>query len=223
MPSSWLGLVLFFLFVAPGLLFDLLADRRRALVKESAFREVGRTILASVAFGLAGLAVATGAYLLWPAVFADPLGLVGTGAGAYVTSSAQHVTASLGLQTVIAFCAVGVTHLVLRARTGARLEPTSAWYRVFRERLPGGHVPLARIRTKSGTVWVGVVHDYSPDLEVVDRELVLGPPLMSSREGRAPKVLSSDWQRVVLHHSEIESITVMYVIAPGTVPAAPSA
>jgi hypothetical protein len=54
MPSSWLSVVLFFLLIAPGPLFDLLADKRRALAKESAFRELGRTILASVGSASSG-------------------------------------------------------------------------------------------------------------------------------------------------------------------------
>jgi len=219
MPSSWLGVVLFFLLVAPGLLFDLLADRRRALVKESAFREFGRTILASVAFGLVGLAAVVAAHAAWPATFADPLRLIGTGADAYLEASARHVAASLGLQTLVAILAAVVMHWLLSSRTKSRLRSVSAWHAVFRERTPNGNVPVARIRTKSGTVWTGVVHDFSPNLEVADRELVLGPPLASSRSNTHLSLVPDVWERVVLRHDEIEWIVVKYV---STFEAAPS-
>jgi len=49
-PSSWLSVVLFFLFIAPGLLLDLLSEQRRAGFSESAFREISRILLASLVF-----------------------------------------------------------------------------------------------------------------------------------------------------------------------------
>jgi hypothetical protein len=49
-PSSWLSVVLFFLFIAPGLLLDLLSEQRRAGFSESAFREISRILLASIVF-----------------------------------------------------------------------------------------------------------------------------------------------------------------------------
>jgi Family of unknown function (DUF6338) len=48
-PGSWLSVLLFFLLVAPGLVFDLLSQRRRAGSPESGFREVSRVVLSSLA------------------------------------------------------------------------------------------------------------------------------------------------------------------------------
>ena len=56
-PTNWLTVVLFLVLVAPGLLFDLLSERRRASVTESAFREASRVILASLIFDLFAFAV----------------------------------------------------------------------------------------------------------------------------------------------------------------------
>ena len=191
MPSTWLGLVLFLLVVAPGLLFDLLSDKRRALVRESSFRELGRTILASVAFGSVGALSAVLAFKLFPSTFADPSRLIGRGAGAYANDAAVHLAASFVLQTIMALFAALVAHLLLLRRTTTRLRPVSSWHAVFREHPPKGTVPFVRIRTKSGTVWAGIVYEYSPNLEVGDRELVLGPPLASARNNVGLKALPS--------------------------------
>jgi hypothetical protein len=49
-PSGWLTVVLFLLLVSSGLLFDLLAVRRRTGPAESAFHETSRIVLASLGF-----------------------------------------------------------------------------------------------------------------------------------------------------------------------------
>lgn len=214
MPSTWLGVILFMLLIAPGLLFDLLGDRRRVTVKETAFRELGRTILASTAFGALGSLVAGLAHLALPERFADPAQLIGARAAEYVRSEATLVAASLMVQTLVAFAAVLAVHAVLQHRTPARLRAVSAWHDVFRDRAPKGTVAFVRVRTRSGTVWAGVVYAFSPDLAVVDRELTLGPPLASSRTNSELKGVPDVWQRVVLRDSEIEWITVKYVPRP---------
>jgi hypothetical protein len=97
------------------------------------------------------------------------------------------------------------------------MRPASTWHAVFREHTPAGLVPFARIRTRSGTVWAGVVYEYSPNLEVADRELILGPPLASSTTNTSFKALPAVWQRVVLRHDEIEWIAVKYIPDPAPV------
>lgn len=52
-PDGIGSVVGFLVLIAPGLLFDWLEDRRRPTIKESAFREAGRTVLASLGFGVA--------------------------------------------------------------------------------------------------------------------------------------------------------------------------
>ena len=49
-PSSVAAVLCFMLLVAPGLLFDMLAARRRAGTPESAFHEASRVVLASLAY-----------------------------------------------------------------------------------------------------------------------------------------------------------------------------
>jgi Family of unknown function (DUF6338) len=71
-PGSWLAVLLFLLLVAPGLLFDLLSQRRRAGSPESGFREVSRVVLASLAFSSIAFAVLVIVRTVHPAWMPDP-------------------------------------------------------------------------------------------------------------------------------------------------------
>jgi MFS family permease len=53
-PASWLAVLFFLLFVAPGLLFDLLSEKRCAGIAQSGFREISRVVLASILFSAIG-------------------------------------------------------------------------------------------------------------------------------------------------------------------------
>ena len=73
-PGSSLSVLFFVLFVAPGLLFELLSRRRRAGVAESAFVEVSRIVLASLAFSGFALGTLSVVRTLRPDWMADPGG-----------------------------------------------------------------------------------------------------------------------------------------------------
>lgn len=49
-PASWLGVLLFVLLVVPGLVFDILSERRQVGPSESTFREISRVVVASIGF-----------------------------------------------------------------------------------------------------------------------------------------------------------------------------
>jgi hypothetical protein len=65
------------------------------------------------------------------------------------------------------------------------------------------------VRLAGGAVYLGQVVHYTADLEMADRELVLGPPLFS-KIGDKPLAPIPDAGRVVLAGSQIESIGVEY-------------
>jgi hypothetical protein len=56
-PPTWLSVVFFALLIAPGPLFDLLAEHRRVGAPESTFREVSQVVLASLVFSGLGFLV----------------------------------------------------------------------------------------------------------------------------------------------------------------------
>ena len=65
-PNTTGAVLAFFLFVAPGLLFDLLSERRRAGIPETSFREASRVVLASTAFTTLALGLVAAPCLVVP-------------------------------------------------------------------------------------------------------------------------------------------------------------
>lgn len=221
-PTTWLSVVLFVLFVAPGLLFDLLADKRRATGPQSPFREASRVVLASLAFTSVGIAVVSLVRVIHASWMPDPRQMLG-GTREYLI---EHLGALLwagALELAVALgCAWGF-HQVLVVRHGAPLRQVSAWKAVFRDDVPVPTVGVApapiadvavtilvRVKLLNGTVFTGQVAHYTADLELPVREIVLGPPLFSKTGSNPLTALSTDWSRLILAGSSIESIAVQY-------------
>ena len=208
-PSTWLSVLLFVVLVAPGLLFDLLAERRRVGAPESAFREASRVVLASLVFSGLGFAVVGLVRALRPAWMPDPDRLVAD-PQQYLVEHYRLLLAALVVTASVAFGAVGLVHWFLGRKYGSNLRTLSTWHKVFRQELPDGTAAYVRVRLSNGTVFTGKLAGYSADLELADREIVLAPPLFSKTGNNKLTALPVEWQRVILPASSIESITVQY-------------
>lgn len=208
-PSTLLSVVLFILLIAPGLLFDLLAGRRRVGAPESAFRETCRVVLASLAFSTLGLLAVALLRATAPHLMPDPRQLIGH-PQAYFAAHYRRIFGAVALEGVVAVGSAALVHARLRRETDSVLRTTSSWSKVLREDLPDGAQPHVRVRLTNGTVYVGQVSDFTADLDQADREIVLCPPLYSKTEGKALAPVPKEWQRVVLPAGSIESIGVTY-------------
>ncbi|GAA3819492.1 DUF6338 family protein [Cellulomonas soli] len=207
--ENWLGILLFFLFAAPGLLYDLREDRYRATVKESAFREAGRTALASVLLASAALPFTYLASLLLPAVFASPAEALRAGAGAVRVDPAR-LGATVAVQVGVALALAWLVQWLRRRSSETNIVADSLWTLSLRDQKTPDSRVLVRARLKSGEIWSGLVEGFSADLEVADRELVLGPPL-SRISNRKSQEMPQEWVRVVITGTEIEYLMVQYV------------
>jgi hypothetical protein len=209
-PSSWLSVLLFFLLVAPGLLFDLLSDRRRAGFSESAFREVARIVLGSLAFSGFAFALLAIVRIVQPAWMPDPKRLLDP-QDSYATDHYRLILRTLVLQGSLALTAAWAWHLLLaRKQGGATIRQVSAWTQVFKRDCPKGHDAYVRVRLEGGVIYSGLVANFAADLEVDGRELVLAPP-MASRTGENPMTaVPGQYQRVVIRGSAIEVMSVEY-------------
>ena len=181
-PASWLTALLFILFVAPGLLFDLLSERRRVGANESTFREISRVVLASVAFSGTSLAtLAAFRQTLAPRWLTDPAALLRDGPR-YAAANYQVLAWTLALGVALSLFLAVASHLLLARRDGgAPIRQRSAWTRVFKADRPTGTFPYARIRLEDDSVYAGKVQDYTPDLELADREMESYQKLEPSR------------------------------------------
>jgi hypothetical protein len=209
-PGSWLSVLLFFLFVAPGLLLDLLSERRRAGFSESAFREVSRVVLGSLAFSGVAFALLAIVRTVHPAWMPDPKRLLEPG-DSYAEDHYRLILRTLALQASLALTAAALWHLFLaKKQGGATIRPVSAWTQVFKRDCPKGHDAYVRVRLEGGVIYSGLVANFTSDLEVDGRELILAPP-MASRTGENPMTaVPGQYQRVVLRGSAIEVISIEY-------------
>jgi hypothetical protein len=205
-PSTTGAVVAFFLFVAPGLLFDLLAARRRVGVPETAFREASRVVLASTAFTLlAGVVLGAAGLALSPVRRWLSQWLTGRA----VIDPTQPVVLVMLVAVALVACALAWgTHWHL-SKGGSPLRQTSAWSQVFRSDAPPGSAPYVRVKTISGSTYMGFLGSYTPNLEADGRELVLVPPLWSAPPGE-PSGPVHGWSRIVLQGDQIAVLMVEY-------------
>ena len=116
-PTTWLAALFFVLLVAPGLLYDLLADGRRAKAGESVFREVSRTVLASLIISTLSVSILVAIRWVRPAWMPDPDHLF-SGTGGYVARHYRLILRTLLLEGGIALVIAAGFHWV-RASTAA--------------------------------------------------------------------------------------------------------
>lgn len=208
-PSTWLSVLFFLLLIAPGLVFDLLAERRRAGADESAFREASRVALASTAFSGVALAVLALVRARRPAWMPDPRRLLGDGQD-YLADEYRLILRALLIQVAIALGLALLTHTVLARTSGASIRQRSAWSSVLHHELPAGYQAHVRVRLADETVFVGRVAQFTANLEHADRELVLAPPLFSKLKGGSLKDVPAEWQRIVVPGDQVVAMSVQY-------------
>jgi hypothetical protein len=223
-PGSWLSVLLFVVLVAPGLLFDLLSDRRRGGFPESTFREISRVVLASFWFSALAFGVLVLLRAVEPGWMPDPRRLLGS-SRTYVPDQYRLIFRALLIQAGLALLFALLAHLWLAREHGAtvqrisawiarqlggKIRRISAWSRVFEEVCPVGDAPYARVRLKSGYVYTGFVGPFSPDFDLDSRELVLLPPLYSKPPDGELTVMPAQQQCIIFSASEIDMISVEY-------------
>ncbi|QOT19788.1 DUF6338 family protein [Paenarthrobacter sp. YJN-5] len=219
MPTSAFGVLIFILAVAPGFYFELVRGRRYTRTKESAFYEASRAVVASVAIGIvAGLL----AFWFWVTVLSpdDPPDVTALlkRDPQYLGSHTRQLAVSLAVYLVASFL---VVHLWMRLQglfdmlkakfkwvSGGVTSSHSLWTEVLQSRAPKNHISIARVRMKSGEIWVGPVLGFSTEHELADRELVLHTPILQG-DAKSPGIFSATTLRaVVLKGPEIEMIAV---------------
>jgi len=78
-----------------------------------------------------------------------------------------------------------------------------------------GDVVLTRVRLSSGIVYTGQIENFSPEIPVADRELLLTKPLAVKFDaGSELTSLPDAYSRVIVPGSEVEVIAVEYRPAP---------
>lgn len=214
-PSTWLTVLLFLVFVAPGLVFDLLSGRRRAGASESAFREISRVVFAGTIFSGVALLVLSGLRARYqPGWIVDPGALLRDGSK-YAIANYQAIAETLGAGFGISVGLVLAWHLTLDVFTkGSSIRQRSAWTQAIRFDPPKDHYAYARVRLEDGTIYAGKVRSFTPDIETSDREIALSQPHLKTRRKDSTNGLKSlppEYQRIIIPGSAIAAVVISYL------------
>ncbi|WP_433268891.1 DUF6338 family protein [Actinosynnema sp. CS-041913] len=223
MVPQTLGTLLSFLaLVAPGIVFELLRERRRAGRKESAFREAARVALGSLVFTVVSCLLVLGLLAVVRLVsgtdLLDVAKLV-TDGGAYAKTRLWPIVGVASAVLLVACAlAVLVDHLVARrGREIVAVRQETAWRQVFRTDRPDNSVPWVHVHLVDDTSFFGYLRSHTASGTPDEREIVLegdaltylGPPL---RGGDTPeqKLIGDRWPRVVIPANQIKYLRVQY-------------
>jgi hypothetical protein len=212
-PDTLGALIAFLGLVAPGLLFEMLRERRVPASEESAFREASRVALMSLVFTLFALAVLTITGLLEPHWLPDVDRWINCGAS-YAKAHYRLILRAVLLELLIAGAAVVLLDLAL-SKWGSgqgELSSTSVWYHVFRTDRPADHGSWVHAKLSDGSEIWGFVQWYTYDNSLDDRELSLsGPGLKIKRTPDSEAQELPEWNSLIVRGSDITYMTVSYV------------
>lgn len=218
-PATIGGIVVLVLLVLPGLVFELIRQRRRAGREDSHFVEVSRVLIAGLSLGAITEALLALVSLVGPRSIVSLSGLFTT---------AHWVTDHLLVSgwTAWAYGLVSVTLAALAAGILPGMNPDggnypeSGWVMAFdrlprlireAQKLPVTPVVRLSVRLTDGTVYVGDRAEYSVGSAPEGRELLLCGQLLSRKPGAEKAERSTEWHRVLLREDQISDILIQYV------------
>jgi len=226
-PQTLGALAAFLALVAPGIVFELRRERRRARRTETAFREASRVALGSLVFTLASVLLLTGAQQLASLarlrLFVGPEEWLAKGE-AYAHEHVTLILVSAAVELSLA-CALAVGFdavLARRRREAATVRQYTAWTEALRADRPTGSKAWVHVFLEGGSSFFGYVRSFTPSGPIAERELVLegesltyqGRPLDGS-EGTEKKVIGGSWHRVVIAGSKVTYLRVCYLTKDG--------
>ncbi len=224
-PQTIGALTSFLALVAPGIVFELLREQRRAGPRETVFREASRVALSSLAFTAASTAVLLGVraaaakWFGWK-LLADPVALVAK--PGYAEQNVALVGWSAAAELVLACVLAWAFDLVLARRRRQRrsVGKQTAWVKVFREDRPENTVCRVHVMLDDGNSFFGFLRSYDAVGDPDKREIVLegtkltyiGEPVTGGDEKKTT-VIGRDWERVVISGARIKFLRVQYLDA----------
>jgi len=224
-PATVGGVVTLVLLVLPGLAFELFRQRRRWGRNDSTFVEISRVLVAGLSLGGITFTVLAGVSLAGPRSIISVPGLVTDKHWLVQHLLVDGWTAwAYGLVSVT--LAAFVAAILPGPSTAGSIHTESSWVTCF-DRVPRAMqeamrlraVPGVRlsVRLTDGTVYVGDRAEYSTDLPLEDRELVLGGKLAYKPPGEPDTKLLPRWHQLLVRGDQISDMLVQYV--PGAEPA----
>ncbi len=201
--------------MAPGIVFELLRERKRAGRPESAFREAARMALGSLGFTLTASLLLIGVNAIFGnRILVNLNGLVADPA-AYAKQHVVLILVTVVAELVVACALAVVLDIVLgkRGEETTSVRQQSAWRQAFREDRPKNSVAWLHVQLTDGSAFVGYLrsHTTMPG-DPAERELILEGAGMVyiGTEAAGPKEIGDKWSRVVIPGSQIKCVWVQY-------------
>lgn len=209
LPTDGWAIVVFLVAVTPGLLFDLLSDRKAVRPKESAFRETSRIVLVSTLVGVPTALLIAALSELHRFSFLPNISKWVAAPKAYASGHSIEMLGALTSQVMISSALAAAAYFVIN-RGKPSLKPVPTWRKVFRDDNPSSTPPTLRVRLTRGTIYQGTLCDYTASFEA-SRDVVLAPPFRVKRDGGTYSAVPEAWQRIVIASDQIETIAVLYL------------
>lgn len=213
-PQTVLAFVAFLLLVAPGLSFEILRERRRPSLEETAFREASRIALTSLVFTGAAVLLLAIVRALWPEAMPDP-GRWLREKQAYVQEEYRLIGRFFLIELVLALTGAFIADRIFINRAKGKIFSGSVWYHVLRRDRPRGQLPWISVQLKDKTQIAGFLQYYTPGERLQDREISLEPNV----EGTALAIRAEDgtttaldgWRSVIVRGDQIVYFKVKYL------------
>jgi hypothetical protein len=216
-PTTLGGLLIFVLFLTPGVLYDTSRKRRVPLKPSSGLVEAGTLVTASLLTNLVTLCLFGIARIAFPRHTPDIAAVV-RGGESYILDHLGYLVLWLVLLWLVSsFLAVIASHFSLprplRLAFPGHIVDSSAWYRVLNDEAYGEngekrHV-IAGLELRDGSYLSGEVTWFSTDVEETsDRGLVLAAPITFGDDDSENTI--TDFKRLVVSAGDIVRLWVSY-------------
>ncbi|MEV0677803.1 DUF6338 family protein [Actinosynnema sp. NPDC050436] len=221
MVPQTLGALLAFLgLAAPGIVFELLRERRRAGLKESAFREAGRVALGSLGFTALALVLVVGTLAVLGAAGVELLDVARVVTDDAYPKGRVWAVVGVGSAVLVVACAsaAALDHvLARRGREVVAVRQQTAWHQVFRTDRPEQAVPWVHVQLVDGTSFFGYLRSHTASGTPEEREIVLegaqltylGLPLTGGDTPEQRRI-GDVWSRVVVPATQIRYLRIQY-------------
>ncbi|MFE5939014.1 DUF6338 family protein [Streptomyces sp. NPDC056470] len=220
MPTSFTAVLVFFLFVIPGLAYELSLRRRTPSRAESPFVETARVLLVGALATAVAIGLLAALRELRPGSLPSPSGLMAD-PGAYVVGhtelSAVGLACHLTAATALALLAAGLVH----QDTSGGIGGDDVWYELLYRQVPQGRRPRLVVALKSGGYRVeGFLHTMNTHPEIDRRELVLkSVEFLKEEQTSAPVPWPPQYVRLAIPAREIAWMAIAHTVPPNGAPA----
>lgn len=210
-PQTFGALLGFVGFVAPGLVYNTIAERRRSPRSESAFAEISRVALTSLGFSLIGLAI------LWllqqhPGLALPNIGLWLMHGNKYAANNLGKVIFGLIAQVALACGLAAAVAWILTRKDRSRFRSDTVYGSIFRRWAPEKFGNWVYAKLEDGTEFWGYERAHYDRGEAAGRIIVLqGEALMRKLPDESDwQPIGKNWDIVVLDVARILYMQVIY-------------